>query len=189
MYYWSLCLQKGDIIWFRGPPWIRGPKECSEGWLVNWFCQPTAWYVYNHCLTSVILNWFYKYQWQCIQQEIGPHLLFYQNYCTDELVINKLHLLHTVFLFCLILLRYFATIVTHLLPCLFFRGKQGFLRFWFIWKEGFRFRVFRIWTVVWCWWCCWVLLGRCLNSNKVPLMLKGLESNSNNKLFENVKMF
>ena len=105
MCYWSLCLQKGDIIWFCGPSWIRGPKECSEGWLVNWFCQPTAWYVYNHCLTSVILIWFYKHQRQCIQQEKGPRLLFYYNYCTDEHVRNKLHLLHTMFPFCLTLVR------------------------------------------------------------------------------------
>ena len=90
--------KQGDIIWFCGASWIRGPKECSEGWLVNWFCQPTAWYVYNHCLTYVILIWFYKHQQQCIQQGIGPRLLFYHDYFTDEHVRKELHMLHTMFL-------------------------------------------------------------------------------------------
>ena len=41
---------------------------------------------------------FYKHQQQCIQQGIGPRLLFYHDYFTDEHVRKELHMLHTMFL-------------------------------------------------------------------------------------------
>ena len=51
-------------------------------------------------LRYVILMWFYKHQGRCIPQGIGPHLLFYPYYFTDEHVRKELHkiILLTMFL-------------------------------------------------------------------------------------------